>query len=275
MSQILFKSVGNALNAVSYISSKYASNKALQLFATPRKGAYTEAQETIVSKAKKHYTKFENIDIALYHWKGDGKTVLLAHGWESNASRWHYLLEDFKAKNYNIVALDAPAHGKSNGKLFSAILYADCINEVAKIYKPEVIIGHSVGGMASIFFNHFYEAPYLKKVVTLGAPAHFRGVFTRYKHMMGYNKRVSHGLDRIVLDRFGKTVDYFSAVNFTKNFSIEGLIIHDKNDKIIPYEDALLFAKYFKNTSLITTEGFGHGLKDKSLTPRVIEFIDA
>ena len=92
--------------------------------------------------------------------------------------------------------------------------------------------------------------------------------------MMGFNNRISNGLDSIVLERFGKPVDYFSAANFTKSINAKGLIIHDKKDRIIPYEDGLLIASRYKNSELVSTSGFGHGLKDKSLTPKIIEFIN-
>ncbi|APY09063.1 alpha/beta hydrolase [Winogradskyella sp. J14-2] len=274
MSSFVIKSIGNALNATSLISSKYASKKALHLFASPRKGRYTDNQETIVDSAKFETLSHNEYNIATYHWQGHGPTILLAHGWESNASRWSYILNDLKAQEYNIIALDAPAHGKSSGRQFNAVLYADCISVVAKKFEPEVILGHSVGGMATIFSLHNYNLPFVNKIVSLGAPAHFSGVFSRYKSMMGYNKRISKGLDNIVYERFGKPVDYFSAANFTKTIEAEGLIIHDKKDKIIPFEDALLFANRYKNSELIETEGFGHGLKDASLTPKIIEFIN-
>ncbi len=274
MSSFVIKSIGNALNATSLISSKYASKKALHLFASPRKGRYTDNQKTIVDSARFETLSHNGQNIATYHWQGNGPTILLAHGWESNASRWSYILNDLKAQEYNIIALDAPAHGKSSGRQFNAVLYAECISVVAKKFKPEVILGHSVGGMATIFSLHNYNLPFVKKIVSLGAPAHFTGVFSRYKSMMGYNKRISKGLDNIVYERFGKPVDYFSAANFTKTIEAKGLIIHDKKDKIIPFEDALLFANRYKNSELIETEGFGHGLKDASLTPKIIEFIN-
>lgn len=274
MSQLIIKSIGNALNASSYISQRYASNKALKLFATPRKGRYSEEQKSIVADAEKSTLKYDNLDIAVYQWKGEGKTVLLAHGWESNASRWSYILEDLKAEKYNIIALDAPSHGASDGNSFNAVLYSECINIVAKSFNPEILIGHSVGGMASVFCLHNNALPSVKKLISLGAPAHFTGVFSRYKEMMGYNTRISNGLDNIVLERFGNPVDYFSAAEFTKNFEIEGLIIHDKKDRIIPFKDALLFESSFENGQLISTKGFGHGLKDKSITPKIIEFIN-
>lgn len=274
MSSFVIKSIGNALNATSLISSRFASKKAINLFASPRKGRYNDAQKRIIDTAFYEEISYNNLNIAIYRWVGKGKTVLLAHGWESNTSRWEYLLADLKAQDYNIIALDAPAHGRSDGKQFNAILYSEFINVAAQKFQPDVLIGHSVGGMASVFCMHNHELPSIKKLILLGAPAHFTGVFTRYKQMMGFNNRISNGLDSIVLERFGKPVDYFSAANFTKTINAKGLIIHDKKDRIIPYQDGQLIASRYKNSEFISTSGFGHGLKDKSLTPKIIEFIN-
>lgn len=274
MSSFVIKTIGNALNATSYVSPRYASKKAIHLFSKPRKGRYNENQNAIIATAKRTQLSWHDLDISVYVWEGNGPTILLAHGWESNASRWSYLLKDLRAQDYTVIALDAPAHGNSGGKVFNAVLYSEFISETVKYFKPEVLIGHSVGGMASIFCLHNYQLPSVTKLISLGAPAHFDGVFSRYKNMMGYNHRISKGMERLVVERFGKTTDYFSAANFTKDFEIKGLIIHDKKDKIIPYEDALLFSNKFKNSELITTEGFGHSLKDNSLTPKIIDFIN-
>jgi pimeloyl-ACP methyl ester carboxylesterase len=274
MSSFVIKSIGNVLNATSFISSKYASKKAITLFASPRKGHYTEKQKKIIDSAYFEVLSYKNLDIATYRWEGNGKIILLAHGWESNTSRWDYILEDLKSEGYTVIALDAPAHGSSGGKYFHAVLYSEFMNVVAKKFQPEIIIGHSVGGMATVFCLHHNDLPSVKKIVLLGAPAHFTGVFHRYKKMMGYNRKISKGLDNFVLQYFGKPLAYFSAVDFTESLEIEGLIIHDKKDKIIPYSDGQLFANRYKNSKLITTTGFGHSLKDVSLTPKIIAFIN-
>lgn len=274
MSSFVIKSIGNVLNATSHISSKYASKKAISLFASPRKGRYTEKQKQSITSAYFENLTHNNLNIATYRWEGNGKIILLAHGWESNTSRWDYILEDLKSEGYTIIALDAPAHGNSSGKQFNAILYSEFINVVAKKFQPEVILGHSVGGMATVFCMHNNDLPFVKKLVLLGAPAHFTGVFHRYKKMMGYNQKISKGLDRFVLENFGKPVSYFSAADFTTSIEAKGLIIHDKKDKIIPFEDAQLFASRYKNSELVSTTGYGHSLKDSSLTPKIIGFIN-
>lgn len=274
MSSFVIKSIGNALNATSIVSSKYASKKALHLFASPRKGRYTDSQKSIIADSKQSFLEYEGLKIATYHWPSKGKTVLLAHGWESNASRWNYILEDLKKQNYNIIALDAPVHGQSEGKFFSAVLYSDFLSVVCKKFTPNVILGHSVGGMASVFCQYSQQFKFLEKMILLGAPAHFTGVFSRYKQMMGYNNRISSGLDHLVKQHFGKPVDYFSAANFAKSIYSKTLVIHDSHDKIIPYEDAVLFHNRFPNSELISTSGFGHSLKDVSLTRQIIDFIN-
>lgn len=275
MSSFVVKSIGNALNATSFISSRFAAKKAISLFASPRKGRYTDEQKRVVESAFYEDVKYGNFEIATYRWVGKGKTVLLAHGWESNSSRWDYILNDLKAQDYNIIALDAPAHGRSDGKQFTAILYAEFIHVIVKKFKPEILIGHSVGGMACVFCMYENNLSFVNKLVLLGAPAHFTGVFDRYKTMMGFNKRVSNGLDNIVIKRYGQPVAYFSAANFAESIKAKGLIIHDEKDRVIPYEDAQLIANRYKNSDLITTSGFGHSLKDASLTPKLIAFINS
>ena len=128
--------------------------------------------------------------------------------------------------------------------------------------------------MASVFSMYKHQISSVEKMILLGAPAHFTGVFDRYKSMMGFNNRISNGLDSIVLERFDQPVSYFSAANFTASIEAKGLIIHDKNDRIIPYEDAQLIASRYKNSELISTTGFGHSLKDETLTPKIIRFIN-
>ena len=52
-----------------------------------------------------------------YRWLGKKETILLAHGWESNSFRWKDLIVKLDtALDYNVIALDAPAHGRSSGE---------------------------------------------------------------------------------------------------------------------------------------------------------------
>ncbi len=81
------------------------------------------------------------------------------------------------------------------------------------------------------------------------------------------------GLNQLVVDRFNYQPSHFSAAKFASKIDVEGLIIHDKHDDVIKYDEAELINSNFKNSTLMTTEGFGHGLRDNSVYEAVIKFI--
>ena len=153
-----------------------------------------------------------------YRWLGKKETILLAHGWESNSFRWKDLIVKLKAMDYNVIAFDAPAHGRSSGKVFNAVMYSECINLVAKKFNANIIIGHSVGGMATTFFQQKYQLPSVEKLILLGAPSNYVGVFSRYAKMMGYNTRISKAMNDIILERFNNEPEHFNAAKFSESY---------------------------------------------------------
>lgn len=275
MKSILLKSIGKFLNLVSLFSPKLSGKIAIQLFSTPQKGKLKNQEPSLIKQSKKHIIKYKTISIMTYHWDGKNDTILLAHGWESNSYRWNHLIRFLKDLNYNVVALDAPAHGNSSGKTFNALLFSECIHAVAKHYTPKVIIGHSVGGMASVFCQYKYQLPCVKKIILLGAPSNFVGVFDRYSKMMQYNSVVINAMNDYVLQKFNHLPEYFSAAKFSEEIHAKGLIIHDKKDGIIPFCDALDYKKHYSNATLIATTGLGHGLKSEKIYNSILEFLNA
>ena len=274
MNNYLPKIIGGTINFTSYFSSRFAAKLAIDLFSMPKKGKIQPEESEYLKSATQDHVLFDSLSIKTYNWKGDKETILLAHGWESNSFRWMDLIESLRPLNYNIIALDAPAHGASSGKLFNALLYAECIKIVVEKFNVHTIVGHSVGGMASVFFQHKYQIKSIEKLVLLGAPADFIGVFSRYENMMGYNKRVSKALENQVLKKYNHLPEYFSPANFSKEIQAKGLIIHDKKDRIIPYKDGLKFKQNYANSEFIATKGFGHGLKSEKVYQHILDFLN-
>ena len=270
---IIPKIIGLKINVISLISPKLAGNLALTIFSTPLRGKIKEHEIDFLDTAFREELMHEDHPIMTYRWLGENKTILLAHGWESNAARWKPLIEHLNTQDYNVIALDAPAHGSSGSKRFNAILYSEFINVAVNKFNPDVIIGHSVGGMATVFYQHKYQNPNIDKLVLLGAPSNFTDVFNRYVDMMGYNKKVDQRMGQIVKNRYGYYPDYFSAAEFSKSISTQGLIIHDERDRIIPYEDAKHYETHYANAKLITTQGFGHSLNNDTITAHINSFI--
>lgn len=274
MNEFIPKFVGQCLNFLSFFNTSLASKWALNLFSTPLKGRLKTPHPTL-EKAKKEMFYYNNIPIQTYHWEGIKETVLLVHGWESNSGRWKNIIQRLQQEQYNIVALDAPAHGASGGSSFNAILYSKFITVVSKNFKPNFFIGHSVGGMAISFFIKNNNYTFGDKVVFLGVPSGFPGILNNYIKLMGYNTKISKGLELCIQKKFRQPSSYFNTSHFINNINAKGLIIHDENDPVIPFSDAIEIQSAFKNSKMISTKGLGHGLKGKIVIENIISFLEA
>lgn len=273
MKKFLPKFIGFILNLIGFFHLKLASKWALDLFSRPLKGRYKSVQP-VLEKSEKEVLFYKNLAIQTYFWKGNKDTVLLAHGWESNSARWKNTIVQLQKLDYNVLTLDAPAHGKSGSKEFNAILYSKFIHVVCSHFKPNILIGHSVGGMAISFFIENSNYKLANKLIFLGAPAGFLGIFKNYTDIMGYNLRLQKGIETRIVEKFGQPPSYFNTAHFLRNVSCNGLIIHDKFDPIIPYTDALEIKKSYKNSTLITTTGLNHGLKSKKVVKAILDFLE-
>jgi len=73
----IIKLIGATINDLSYISPKYASKKALNLFSTPRKGRISEEQIPLLESAFTEETSYNDLSIMTYRWLGKNKTKSL------------------------------------------------------------------------------------------------------------------------------------------------------------------------------------------------------
>src|SRR5690606_38336992 len=113
MKFVLQKIIGFFINTISIFSPKLAARMALFLFTKPLKGKINEKQSDFLDTAFREELTFNNMPIMTYRWLGKRETILLAHGWESNSARWQTLITNLKQRGFGVVALDAPAHGRS------------------------------------------------------------------------------------------------------------------------------------------------------------------
>lgn len=275
LSKIAVKAIGWYINVLALFSKQAAAAKAFLIFCHPRAGKITPEQAAYL-----HTARLETLlgpkgkKIQLYHWSGDGPTVLLLHGWESNSYRWFRLIDDLKQKGYNIIAFDAPAHGATEGKIFNVPKYAAYLELVTKRYQPAFHIGHSVGGLTVLFHYFIYKPTHLKKIVILGPPSELSEIMIDYKHILGLSSRVMKALEQLVKREFGFSFTAFSGAAFAKAITIPGLIIHDKYDEITPVSASRAIHKNWPKSHYIETEGLGHSLYQDKVRKHILDFID-
>lgn len=273
---LLTKSIGFGLNVRGLFQPAKAAAKAYQLFSEPRRGQLMEEHlpemlknvPTQIFEAEEHFLK-------TYIWEGNSNVILLVHGWESNTSRWEKLLPYLQKTGSTIVALDAPGHGLSGGKEFNVIKYASYIDVVIKAYKPNVLIGHSIGGAACIYHQTHFQNDTLEKMVILGAPSEFQTIFKNYVQLLSLSKRMKRHLETHFSTKFDMQISSFSSSTFAEKIEIPGLIIHDIDDKIVSFDEGKKIADSWKSAEFIETKGLGHSLHSDEIYQKIIRFLNS
>ena len=271
---LLAKSIGLYLNLLSYVKPEKASFLAYRFFTEPRTGRLEKHNLPPILKDNFHETLVHGeLQFQTYLWPGNENVILLVHGWESNASRWENLIPHLLKSGSTIVAIDAPAHGLSSGKELNLVMYADIIDATAKQFKPQFLVGHSVGAAACIYYQSKYQNPDIRKIVSLGAPSDLKVIFRNYVSLLSLNERMSSLMERYFLDRFRFKIEDFSARIFSASLKTRGIIAHDTNDDVVSFDEAKKIAGSWKNATFIETSGLGHSLHDDALYQKVSDFL--
>ena len=90
---------------------------------------------------------------------GRGDAVVLIHGYLESLDIWEGFAEDLSG-HYRVVAMDLPGHGESGciSNVHTMALMADAVKHVLdhlEIHRA-VIVGHSMGGYATLAFAEIY-----------------------------------------------------------------------------------------------------------------------
>lgn len=272
---ILARSIGWYINFLSYISPGKATALSYRFFSRPRKGKLLENQlPKVLRRAQRETLLFtDGGRFESYIWPGNEQVILLIHGWESNASRWKKMLPELQQTGKTIVALDAPAHGLSDGLEFNVPRYAEAIDIAIKKYRPVALIGHSMGGIAILYHHFLHKNTGVEKMILLGAPSDLRVLVDNYARLLGLKSRARRQLEHYFKERFGIDVDEFSGHRFGREVQIQGIIAHDEDDTVVAYAESKKLAAGWGLASSITTRGLGHSMHDENLYRQIREFL--
>ncbi|MBC7846397.1 MAG: alpha/beta fold hydrolase [Flavobacterium sp.] len=271
---LLTKSVGLYINLLSFVFPEKATQLAHGYFSEPRKGKLTKDKLPKTLKDAYSETIQHNEDIIqTYTWKGNETIILLIHGWESNSSRWKKMLPYLKKSGSTIIAIDGPAQGLSSGKEFTVTKYAEFIDIAAKKFQPNYIIGHSLGGKASLYYQYKYQNPTIKKMVILGAPSDFTIIFNNFIKLLSLNNKIVKALENKYTALLNHNLDLFSAQQFASKIDVKGFLAHDIDDIVVLFKEGKKISDSWKNVQFMETKGLGHKLHDDELYKKVYEFL--
>lgn len=210
--------------------------------------------------------------IQSYLWPGKNKGVLFLHGWRSNAARWKYLINQLKDLDVDLIAVDAPGHGESKYPAFSPPNYAEVMEALIAKYQPKIIVAHSAGGYTALFHYDKYKPKHTKYV--LMAPTYDMMLpINEMFRILKLSKRTQKAYIDLVEKGIDKKMNEIRADQFISKQGPEGILLHDINDQILPYEDSLKIVERSNNIAFHKIDSNGHRMQNDQVEAIILKYI--
>jgi len=260
------------IQLLSIISPQLATKLALRFFSHPRKKQRSDDEMAFLATGKQVTFKSQR---KARTW-GKGPVIWVLHGWESRGSTFYKLIPLLIDKGFKVIAWDGPAHGDSPGKVSNVVDHprALSIDMNENLFaEPVAMIGHSFGGAAFAVFSKIHKMP--PKTIIISAPTRIIGVFNRFFKMIKLGEKSQSYFIAKSEAKTGYIVSEMSLINNDFSELSDTLIIHDKGDDVIPYDDFIALKNTWKSGQFICTENLGHRntIKEVSILKKILNFI--
>ncbi|SOY68387.1 conserved hypothetical protein; putative Lysophospholipase [Cupriavidus taiwanensis] len=218
--------------------------------------------------------------VRVYRWGSAGPVVLLAHGWGGHAGQWHAVIDGLLAAGMRVVAFDALSHGASDagarGAAQTSVLEMSRSLLAAAWHAGPVhaVVAHSLGGAAAALALR--EGLPASAAVLLGAPADMRAACAALAWQLGVAPAVLGRMQRHSERWLGVPWSAFNVPDLGRARPVPPtLVIHDRDDKEVRWEDGAAIAGAWPGARLETTTGLGHRriLRDPAVIRRIADFI--
>ncbi len=254
------------LNGLSIISKRKAGEEAFRVFCTPLRKTFDAAE---VERAHKLKTRGEQLEFefngkmirGFRHNHPAANKVLLLHGFSSNCHNLDHYVNPLVDKGFEVLAFDAPAHGKSDGKTVNTLDYSGMIKKVVELYGPiKNFIAHSFGGLSvSLALESLPHDATTKVALMAPATETTTAIETAFRLVGLKNKKIKKSLYEIIMETSGKKASWFSIRRAMHHISASILWIHDTDDDITPLADAMKVKEDgHSNIVFHITSGLGH-----------------
>ncbi|GAB4252887.1 MAG: hypothetical protein Tsb0034_31380 [Ekhidna sp.] len=266
--------VKKGLSLLQYASPKKSAEIIWHYFTMPGKVRFTDGQLDIMAHAEVSQSSYKGDTIKSYRWGKKGPKVLLCHGWRSKTADFRKMIQAFLDEGYVVEGLDLRAHGQSEGSHTALPEYRDILkNHVAKNGPYEVVVGYSIGGLASgLVLSEMGPAFQPKHLYLLASPPYVRYFFKDIIEEIGCNEAVYESMCNLVNEHYKQPVDYFDLrmkANALKN--IKTHLIYCEDDETVPFQKGLELEECWPHTSFVHTKGLGH--YKIMVNPAIIEYI--
>ena len=233
-------------------------------------------------------------------------TIVFLHGSGLSHIVWSLAEQFFSSKNYNVLSIDLPGHGNSDGPCLDSIeKIADWMEKVFDKLKLKnlILVGHSQGCLEILEYSSKYKER-IKKLVFVGGsnkmPVHpdlielaQSGHSDAVKLMMkwGYegSKKFIGGnpvekiiqsprdISEILAIDLNACNNYSNGSEAAKAIDLPSMLIFGELDKMVNLEAGKKFSNLIKNSTTHVIKGCGHMIlieKAFEMREKILEFLN-
>ncbi|MGH8807872.1 MAG: alpha/beta hydrolase, partial [Noviherbaspirillum sp.] len=166
------------------------------------------------------------------------RTVLLVHGWESRGAHLLEFLLQLRRAGFRVVTFDAPAHGDSEGEQTHVGEIGQALLMLPPIVgRIDAVITHSAGSPAALYA--ISRGLRVDASVHIAGPFSFERVLQRHAALCGLDAD-GFGIFRALMHQdLGFDPDLLEEEAVSRHLTHPGLLIHDKDDKEVPFDESL------------------------------------
>jgi pimeloyl-ACP methyl ester carboxylesterase len=233
--------------------------RAGRLFCTPLPGTRARAFSALATGGREERLDLDGTSLATYVW-GDPSAqpyVLFAHGWSSHGTRISPWVAPLQSAGFAVVAFDQAAHGRSDGERTTLPDFACHLIAVGRHFGPAAaVVGHSLGGAAAaVALANGLEA---RRAVLIAPAADPLAAVEQFARTVG----LAHHLARRMFALFEQQMRFsaadLQAQHVAPRIGRPALIVHDIEDREVPWSEGERYARYWPQARLVSTRGLGH-----------------
>jgi pimeloyl-ACP methyl ester carboxylesterase len=267
------------INILSLSSTRKAAVMAFRLFCTPQQ-RLAEKGSPLFSRGKRLSFRYEGHTVRGRVWlpaEPPTKKVLIAHGFESSSQVFEDYIAALLDKGYEVLAFDAPAHGRSGGRRVTLPKYVGVLRIIEQDYGPfDAYIGHSLGGLALSLFLETSPHNENTRLVLIAPAVETATALQTFARVLHLQPAVVREIDDYIQETSGQHVAWYSLRRTLHNIHARVLYLQDEDDKITPSREARIIEKDgHPDIRFVFTKGLGHRriYKDPESIARILRFL--
>lgn len=260
-----------ALTALSTVAPTLAAPVAERLFLAPPRHPRPEHEAVALASARRTIVD-AGTPITAWTW-GHGPTVLLVHGWGGRGAQLASFVPSLVANGYSVVTFDAPGHGQSPARESSLVAFIAAIHAVSRALGPvRGVIAHSIGAAATACALR--DGLRADAAVFLAPPADLTLHADIMLETLGFGRRARELMRERVERRLGVAWSTLDVASFAVQMRTPLLVIHDREDAEVPWQEGAIIAQAWPGATLSTTGGLGHRrlVRDRDVVREAVDF---